>query len=65
VFDDSVFPFATPGVTVDIPTLRDAITFPSYELATSDHVRNYDLSYLSTDFALAVELPLMQGNVAP
>jgi hypothetical protein len=45
VFDQSVFPFATPGVTVDIPTLRDVITFPSSEPATDDHVRNYELSY--------------------
>jgi hypothetical protein len=65
VFDESVFPFATPGVTVDIPTLRDAITFPSSEPTTSYHVHNYDLPYLSIDFASALELPLMHENIAP
>jgi hypothetical protein len=50
VFDESVFPYATPGVTVDISTLAESIiTFPSTEPATSDHVRNYELFYLSTD----------------
>jgi histone deacetylase 1/2 len=51
VFDESVFPYATPGVTVDIPTLREAINFPVTEPATSDHVRQYDLSYLSTNLS--------------
>jgi hypothetical protein len=49
VFDESVFPYATPGVTVDIPTLHQAITFPTSEPATHDHVRKYDMSYLSTN----------------
>jgi hypothetical protein len=50
VFDESVFPYATPGVTVDIPTLRQAITFPTSEPAiNNDYMRKYDLSYLSTN----------------
>jgi hypothetical protein len=49
VFDESVFPFATPGVSVDVSTLEQAIRFPSDEPVTSEPVRNYDLSYLSTD----------------
>jgi hypothetical protein len=49
VFDESVFPYATPGVSVDIPTLWEAITFPSNEPATHEHVRQYDLSYMSTN----------------
>jgi hypothetical protein len=64
VFDESMFPFTTPGVSVDIPTLREAITFPSSEPATSDHVRQYDLSYLSSDPATAVEPPLFQDGVS-
>ena len=38
IFDESVFPFATPGVTVDVSTLEHSITFPSSEPATSAHV---------------------------
>jgi hypothetical protein len=49
VFDEYVFPYATPGVTIDIPTLRQAITFPTSEPATHDHIRKNDLSYLSTN----------------
>jgi histone deacetylase 1/2 len=49
VFDESVFPFATPGVSVDATSLDHAICFPSDEPVTSEPVRNYDLSYLSTD----------------
>jgi hypothetical protein len=49
VFDETIFPYATPGVSVDTPTLREAITFPSSEIATHDHVHHYDLSYLSTN----------------
>jgi hypothetical protein len=32
-----------------VSTLADLITFPSTEPATSDHMRKYDLSYLSTN----------------
>ena len=49
IFDESVFPFATPGVTVDPSTLKEAISFPSTEPATSAHMRNYDLTYLATN----------------
>jgi hypothetical protein len=49
VFDESVFPFATPGVSVDVSTLEQAIRFPSDEPVISEPVRNYDLSYLSID----------------
>jgi hypothetical protein len=38
MFDESIFPYGTPGVSVDIPTLRQAITFPSTKLATHDHL---------------------------
>jgi histone deacetylase 1/2 len=44
IFDESVFPCATPGVKVDLPTLSKAITFPSSEPATSTNLRKYDLS---------------------
>jgi histone deacetylase 1/2 len=64
VFDESVFPYATPGVTVDIPTLREAINFPVTEPATSDHVRQYDLSYLSTNLSSpAVDLSVQNPAV--
>jgi hypothetical protein len=49
VFDESMFPFATPDASVDATTLEHAIRFPSDEPVTSEPVRNYDLSYLSTD----------------
>jgi hypothetical protein len=40
--------FHTP-LPESLPTLREAINFPSTELATHDHVHQYDLSYLSTN----------------
>jgi hypothetical protein len=49
VFDESVFPFATPGVSVDVSTLEQSITFPSDEPVTSMPIRNYDLTFLSTN----------------
>ena len=49
VFDESVFPYATPGTKVDVSTLEDALSFPSDEPVTSTTMRKYDLSYLSTD----------------
>jgi hypothetical protein len=58
VFDESIFPYATLVVSVDIPTLRQAITFSSTEPATHDHVCQYDLSYLSTN-------PPLQGDALP
>jgi hypothetical protein len=63
MFDESVFPYATSGISVDIPTLWEAITFLSHEPATHDHVCQYDLSYLSTnppllgDDATPVQVP--------
>jgi histone deacetylase 1/2 len=48
VFDESVFPFATPGVTVDVASLKEALSFPSDEPATDVPVQNYDLTYLAT-----------------
>jgi histone deacetylase 1/2 len=60
VFDESIFPYATPRVAVDIPTVRQAITFPSTEQATHDHVRRYDLSYLATNPPLLGDVPLVQ-----
>ena len=49
IFDEYVFPFATPGVTVDVSTLDKAISFLFTEPATSAHVRSYDLTYLATN----------------
>ena len=60
MFDESVFPFASPATTVDVSTLVHAITFPSSEPATSDHVRNYDMPYLSTDVSPPDVSPLVQ-----
>ena len=65
VFDEFVFPFATPGVIVDIPTLSEAITFPSSEPATSEHVRKYDLSYLATNPPCAVDFVLQVSAHVP
>jgi histone deacetylase 1/2 len=69
VFDESVFPYATLGISVDVPTHRQAITFPSTEPATHDHVRQYDLSYLSTNppflvDALPMQVPLASDSSA-
>jgi hypothetical protein len=58
VFDESVFPYAAPRVSVDIPTLHETITFWSHEPATHDHVCQYDLSYISTN-------PPLLGDDAP
>ena len=60
VFDESVFPYSTPGVTVDVSTLADALSFPSDEPATGDHMRKYDLSYLSTNSPVSGSLPPVQ-----
>jgi hypothetical protein len=49
IFDESIFSYTTSGVTVDVSILEEVISFPSTELATSAPVRNYDLTYLSTD----------------
>jgi hypothetical protein len=38
VFDESVFPFATPGASVDITSLEHAICFPSDEPVSSEPV---------------------------
>jgi hypothetical protein len=71
VLDESIFPYATPGVSVDIPTLREAINFPSTEPATHDYVHQYDLSYLSTnppllgDDATPVQVPSAPHAIAP
>jgi hypothetical protein len=64
VFDESVFPFSIPGVSVDVSTLEQAIRFPSDEPVTSELVQNYDLSYLSTDPSVpsAVSLQVPDGS---
>ena len=49
VFDETVFPFANPGVFVDVTTLEESITFPTDEPVTSTPMRNYDLTFLSTN----------------
>ena len=58
IFDESVFPFSTPGVSVDVSTLAESISFPSNEPATSAPICKYDLSYLSTN-------PPETGEVSP
>jgi hypothetical protein len=65
VFDESVFPFATPGVSVDVSTLEQAIRFPSDEPVTSEPVRNYDLSYLSTDPSVPSDVSLQVPDGSP
>jgi hypothetical protein len=72
VFDETVFPYATPGVTVDINTLEQSISFPSSEPAMNAHVRNYVMSYLSTDVpvtgidpSLQVPTPSLSSSVDP
>jgi histone deacetylase 1/2 len=65
VFDESVFPFATPGVTVDVSTLAEAISFPSTEPATSVPMRKYDLTYLSTDSPSIVSDFVVQEQITP
>ena len=62
VFDESVFPYATPGVTVDISSLADVLSFPSNEPVTGDHMRKYDLSYLSTDPPVPGHIASVQAN---
>jgi hypothetical protein len=54
IFNESVFPYATPGVTVDVSTLEEIISFPSTEPATSVPMRNYDLTYLSIDASASI-----------
>jgi hypothetical protein len=49
VFDEKVFAFSTPGISVDMSTQEQAITFPSDEPVTSASMRNYDLSYLTAN----------------
>jgi hypothetical protein len=49
VFDETVFSFSTPSVSVNVSTLKQSITFPSDEPVTSAPMQKYDLSYLSTD----------------
>jgi hypothetical protein len=65
VFDESVFPFATPGVLVDVSTLEQAIRFPSDEPVTSEPVRNYDMSYLSTDPSVPSVVSLQVPDGSP
>ena len=48
-----MFPFATPGVSVDVSTLEQSIVFPSDEPITSTPMRNYDLTYLSTNVPMS------------
>jgi hypothetical protein len=45
VFDETIFRFAAPGVSVDVSTLEQSIVFPYDEPVTSEPMRNYDLSY--------------------
>jgi hypothetical protein len=60
VFDESVFPYATPGAKIDLPSLYEAITYPTSEPATSDHTRKYDLSYLTTDIPVVATVDAVQ-----
>ena len=45
VFDETVFPYSQPGVSVDPASLEHALTFPSDEPVPDVHVRKYDLTY--------------------
>jgi histone deacetylase 1/2 len=69
VFDESVFPFATPRVSVDVSTLEQSITFPSDEPVTSMPIRNYDLTLLSTNApvsdAICSQVPGPAADVTP
>jgi hypothetical protein len=49
VFNETVFSFSTPGVTVQVSDLAESLSFPTDEPVTSEHMRKYDLTYLSTD----------------
>ena len=44
IFDETVFPYSQPGVSVDPASLEHALTFPSDEPVLDVHVRKYDLS---------------------
>jgi hypothetical protein len=59
VFDESVFPYATPGVQVDVSTFEDALSLPYDEPVTSTTMRNYDLSYLPTDVPASGSVPIV------
>ena len=49
VFDETVFPFATPGVVVDVSSLHP-VSFPAQEPAIQGpNMRKYDMSLLSFD----------------
>jgi hypothetical protein len=49
IFDEQIFPFATPGVTTDISLLQH-VTFPTTEPAIKNtNMRNYDISLLPVD----------------
>ena len=60
IFDESVFPFSTPGVSVDISPLAESISFPSNEQVTSAPMRKYDLTYLSPNPPISGEVSSMQ-----
>ena len=77
VFDETVFPFATPGVTVDVSKLLP-VSFPSDEPVTqSTDTRSYDITLLpanapgfvvSSPVQVPVALPLpidVQSPSAP
>jgi histone deacetylase 1/2 len=64
VFDETVFPFATPGVSIDVSTLEQSITFPSDEPVMSTPMRNYDLTFLSTNPPV-LDVVLPQGSSVP
>ena len=58
VFDETVFPYSQPGVSVDPASLEHALTFPSDEPVPDVHVRKYDLSYLSSNLSFAGDIAL-------
>ena len=61
VFDETVFPSSTPSVTVDVSALAESITFPNNELVTSEPMRKYDLSYLSTYLPMPDTVKFLQA----
>jgi hypothetical protein len=49
IFDENVFPFATPGVIVDVSQLHPVSFPPTEPVVQNNDVRNYDISMLPVD----------------
>ncbi|CAM8986787.1 unnamed protein product [Rhodiola kirilowii] len=62
VFDEHIFPYATPNIVPNLSTLTSPVSFPGDEPATQGvPMRNYNLSLTSTDdlcsFTVPVQIP--------